>query len=289
MSAVERWEPVRNSWVDMVTPAADLARQIADTDFVPESMRRKPAAVAACILFGAELGIGPMQALAKVDVIKGRPAPRAELARALALAAGHEIWVTESTNTRVTVAGRRRDSENVQQVTWTLDDVRKAGIASPMYTKYPRQMLLARASAELVRLMCPDVLGGIGRFAEEMDDTDVEPAAAIETVAATSKRKRAALRPVAEIATPEQPPLPDEEPAAVETVTDAQLRKMMAQFGELGITDRDERLAVVEAVIGHSVGSSKELTKGEASTVVDYLDSLIAERADRPPLPDGVS
>ena len=76
-----------------------------------------------------------------------------------------------ATNTKVTVSGRRRGSQNVQTVTWTMDDAKKAGIAgNPNYAKYPRQMLLARASAELVRAMCPDVLGGITSFAEEAAD-----------------------------------------------------------------------------------------------------------------------
>ena len=50
-----------------------------------------------------------------------------------------------------------------------MDDVKRAQIGSQMYTKYPRQMLLARASAELIRAMCPDVLGGIASFAEEVE------------------------------------------------------------------------------------------------------------------------
>jgi hypothetical protein len=53
-----------------------------------------------------------------------------------------------------------------------MDDAKKAGIAgNPSYAKYPRQMLLARASAELVRQMCPEVLGGITVFAEEAEAT----------------------------------------------------------------------------------------------------------------------
>jgi hypothetical protein len=99
-----------NRWIELMQPAAELAAQIANTDFVPEAYRRNPAAIAACILFGAEIGLPPMQSLSKIDIVKGRPAPRAEIARAKALAAGHEFWVDESTNTRVTVGGKRRES-----------------------------------------------------------------------------------------------------------------------------------------------------------------------------------
>ena len=175
--------------------------------------------VAACILYGDEIGIGPMMALAKVDIVKGRPAPKAELARALALAAGHQIEVRESTNTRVTVAGRRSGSEFWQTVTWTMDDVKKAGIVNQAYAKYPRQMLLARASAELVRAMCPDVLGGITRFSEEYDDTDPDtgPAAGHgdrHGRAGWPETSACAAAPVAELAPPPLPGEDDEEPVA---------------------------------------------------------------------------
>lgn len=283
MSIVEYAPPTAiesgNRWVDLVAPAAQLAAQIANTDFVPAEMRNKPAAVTACILYGAEIGIGPMQSLAKVDIVKGRPAPRAELARALALAAGHEVRVEESTNTKVTVAGRRSGSDFWQRVTWTMDDVKKAGIVNQAYSKYPRQMLLARASAELVRAMCPDVLGGIGQFAEELDGgeqpTTVEPTVAV--VASAGKRQRRPLQ----VALPpaELPPLPtDEAVDDREAITDPQKRKLMACFNDLGVTERDVRLTMTSAEVGRPVASANELTKDEAAKVIDMLERAISER-----------
>lgn len=276
-TAPEPAEP--NHWIDLVAPAADLAKMIAATEFVPAEMRNKPATVAACILYGAEIGIGPMQALAKVDMVKGRPAPRAELARALALGAGHQVWVDESTNTRVTVTGKRRNSEHVMSVTWTMDDAKRAGLAGGNYAKYPRQMLLARASAELVRQMCPDVLGGITMFAEEADDpANNEPAAtpAAEPVKATTRR-RATSTPGEPAALPAAtlPPLPGEEPDTTDGLaTPAQIQKMIVVFNKLSITQRDDRISVVVSIIGRPVGSSKECTVDEASQVIDALERV---------------
>jgi len=260
----------RPSWVELMQPAADLAAQIAGTEFVPEAYRRNPAAIAACILFGAEIGIGPMQSLAKIDIVKGRPAPRAELARAKALAAGHELWVEESTNTRVTVSGKRRNSNHVQTVTWTMDDAKKAGIAgNPNYAKYPRQMLLARASAELVRQMCPEVLGGITVFAEEAADIsdDAPTVITVEPAKPTTKRRRA-VEPVPE-------PAEDEAPAA-DSPSAGQTKMAMALFTECGITERDDRLHATSAFIGRTVDSWSDVTRDEASTVIDGLERLKA-------------
>jgi hypothetical protein len=268
-------QPNDTSWVALMRPAADLAVQIADTEFVPSDLRNRPGAIAACILYGSELGLGPMQSLAKIDIVKGRPAPRAELGRALALAAGHELWVEEQTNTRVVMKGHRRNSSHVFTVTWSMDDARKAGIAgNPAYAKYPRQMLLARASAELVRQMCPDVTGGIVMFAEEAADADpadltptMPPVAAVKPPA-TSKRSRAAKTP-APTETPTDEPVEDKP-------TEAQTKMAMAAFADVGIHERDDRIAATSALIDRKVDSWNDLNRNEASTVIDGLERVKA-------------
>ena len=50
--------PVR--WASLMGPSMHLAQAVADTDFVPRSMRGNPGAIAACFLYGDELGIGPL-------------------------------------------------------------------------------------------------------------------------------------------------------------------------------------------------------------------------------------
>jgi len=153
-----------------IAAASDLASRIAATEFVPTSLRNRPEAVVACVLKGAELGIGPMQALATIDVIEGRPAIRAELMRALILRAGHDVWPEEVTNTRATVCGRRVGEERTVKATWTLDDAKQANLAGrPNWQRYPRAMLFARATAELARQLFADVLGGIPAV-EELDE-----------------------------------------------------------------------------------------------------------------------
>jgi hypothetical protein len=197
--------------------AAELAKQVANTEFVPKALRGNPAAIAACILYGDELGIGPLQSLAKISVIEGKPSLSAEAQRALILSAGHDMWVVEANNTKVTVAGKRSNSEHVSTVTWTLDDAKRAGIGGRQnWRTYPRQMLMARATAELARLIFADAVGGL-LATEELEDGDVE--AAEGEVAPTAKRKRRSVAAPQTTGRPsetngaaaELPPLPDED------------------------------------------------------------------------------
>lgn len=298
--------PATGGWVELLAPAAELARQIANTEFVPGALRGNPAKVTACVLFGAELGIGPMQSLAKVDIIDGRPAPKAELARALVLGAGHEMWVENQTNTAVTVAGRRKGSDIIQRITWTMDDAKRAGLDGKQnWRKWPRQMLVARASAELARMSFPDCLGGISAFVEEIDDDQIATPATgpLEATVAPKSTRARRLTPAAATGTlptnPVQPapapandlpPLPDEvefladedEPGedAATPITGPQVQKLAVMFGKLDVTDRDDRLNLCQSLTGRTLTSSKDLTKHEASAIIDRLTQVESGTAE---------
>lgn len=70
---------------------------------------------------------------------------------------------------------------------------------------------------------------------------------------------------------PVQGPQTPEEAETGETVTPPQLKALGAAFTQAGVTDRAERLAYVSGVVGRDVTSSKELTRAEASRVLDAL------------------
>lgn len=189
-------------WALLLGPAEKLANIIAPTEFAPKGMRNKPESIAACILTGLELGLGPMTSLSHINVIEGKPDTDAELMRALILKAGHELWVEESTNTKVTLCGIRRGSSRTGKVTWTMDDAKRAGLdTKDNWRHYPRAMLLARATAELSRAMFADVIAGLSMSSEEA--ADLAPAgqavAAVEAPAAGKRTvgRRTAPAPVA--------------------------------------------------------------------------------------------
>lgn len=271
----------RHRWLVLLSEVGQLAHAIANTDFVPKAMRGNEAAIAASILYGDEVGLPPMQALAKIAVIDGKPSLAAEAQRALILAAGHNIWLEEQTTTKVTIAGKRRDQDQIQRVTWTIDDARRAKLDGKQnWRTYPRAMLVARASAELARGMFADVIGGLAATEELEDVTGPggEPARE-ETPAAppvsSRRRRRAALPVVAPaIPAPPEPPLPDDQagdpPEA--KATDPQLRKMFALFGELGLRDRDTRLAWATEHLGREIDTANDLTDVEASALIDALE-----------------
>lgn len=281
-------QPDRVPRADRLQETAELANQIAGTDFVPQGLRNNPAAITAAILYGDEVGVGPMQSLARIAVINGRPTLAAETQRALILAAGHDLWVEESTVTKCTIAGRRKDSDATSRITWTLDDARRAGLAGkPPWKAYPRQMLLARASAELARAVFPDAIGGLAATEEAEDGPDVDNGAAPAPTPAPKQRQRKRASVSAPATTPEQtpppepelPPLPgeDEPEDQTELISEPQRRRLHAAFREKGIEDRNDRLSYAEGVIGRYVPTSNDLTTTEARILIEHIEAYDLE------------
>ena len=213
--------------------ALQFAEVIASTQFVPPGLRGKPDAILAAIMYGAELGLGPMQALSKIAVIDGRPSLSAEAQRGLIRAAGHRIWTVELTNTRCILAGQRQGDDRSEEVSWTMDDAKRAGLSGKSnWRAYPRQMLLARATADLARLLFSDVLGGFPATEDLLEETGTEasPTATVSSGAEksppTRRRRRAQTPPQAAEAVAPEPvaaaPEPTPQPPEPTTATAAE-------------------------------------------------------------------
>jgi hypothetical protein len=154
-----------------LTPAEvswKTAQRIANTPFVPTAFRGKPESVFAAVLYGEELGLGPMQSLNSIHVIEGKPSMSPELMRGLVARAGHRIDVKESSGDKVTLWGKRADTGSEATVSWSMKDAQLAGLAGRgAWKTYPRAMLLARATSELCRMLFADVVAGLSYTPEE--------------------------------------------------------------------------------------------------------------------------
>src|SRR5258707_8256263 len=171
---------VVDGWLAVASDVIKLANVIAETEFVPAEYRDSPPAVAAAILVGRELGIGPMMSLRHVQLVKGVPTLSAEYKRARVLGAGHDFEIEELNTTRCRVRGRRTGTPKWLEVTFTMDDAKRAGLLAPSrsgkpgaWLTRPRRMLFARAGSELCDFLFADVVNGLPT-AEILADGAVE-------------------------------------------------------------------------------------------------------------------
>ena len=211
-----------DGWAAVLPAVGDLAGKVAQTEFVPDAMRGKPAVVAAAILYGRELGLEPMTSLRSVNIIKGRPALTAEAMRAMVLAAGHDIRFQEMTSARCVIVGRRKGQDDTTTVTFTMDDAKKMGVGGgQQYAKMPRQMLAARATSELCRLIFADVIGGL---ISDVEAEDADPGVTLATVTPmTTARRKSPVKAEAKAPEPIPPTPTDDEPVLDDDVIEAEI------------------------------------------------------------------
>lgn len=136
---------------------------IARTEMVPAAFRGRPEAMMSAMLAGRELGLPPMESLRAIDVIDGRPSLSGELMLRLIREEGHKVRITEMTAKKATVLGIRADDPDEQlEVSFTIEDAERAGLAGKSnWKKYPQMMLTWRAITMLARFLFPDVIGAV--------------------------------------------------------------------------------------------------------------------------------
>jgi hypothetical protein len=161
------------AWVRDAERIESIAMKLANTAFVPATLRGKPVEITAALLAGMELGLPPMAALRSMDVIQGTPALRAHAMRGLVQSKGHGIELVESTPDRCVMRGRRKGADDWQTVTWTIQRAAQLGLTSKdQWKKQPGTMLIARATGELCRLIAADALYAMPYAAEELRAAD---------------------------------------------------------------------------------------------------------------------
>jgi hypothetical protein len=303
-------------FVENFRGVAEISAQLARTRFVPQSLwvfRTRDGAevfdveattvqVTAVILTGQEMGMSPMAALRSVDIIEGTPALRAVALRAVLLSKGHDIWVEEATSTRATVSGQRAGSTRVQSITWTMEDARQRNLAGKRnWRTQPRNMLIARATGDIARLVAADAIAGIPYTVEELEDgvdqanvSGRSTAAPAEPVRRTRRPARAAAAaeqtevvvelPADEPSLDEQPPAaapeqqqqqqsdePDLDDATPDPISPEQSKLLHKLLRDRYGDNREDYLNAASEVIRRPIDSTSELTVAEASLVIDWL------------------
>lgn len=125
----------------------------------------------------------------------------------------------------------------------------------------------------------PSITEGAGApsVADQVAQIDEEQpkagrANATQPIPSTGVKPRTAREAEAEAPAPrtDSSPAPTDDP---ELITDAQKKKMHVLFNKLDMEERDERLAYTVDCVGREMKSSTELTKAEASKLIDELEA----------------
>jgi hypothetical protein len=190
---------IKSSGLDMVASLADVLR-LADTlaqargGFIPDHFKNS-AQVAAVILAGRELGVGPMAALRSFYLVNGKLGMDASFVSGRMLAHGIALeWLRDDDECASVRLSRAGMPPYVS--TFSRQDAERAGLwGSATWRKYPRAMLRARAITAGARAYAADCFAGSVYTPDELrggDDRDEQPA---QRVQQSAERVEAASSP----------------------------------------------------------------------------------------------
>lgn len=251
----------------------EYARALSTSGLLPDAFRDKPANVLLAGEVAQALGMAPIIVINEMSVIGGKPSFSAKFMAALVRRAGHRLRQSYTNGVARVVIVRSDDPDWEHAIEWDEAKARQHGYwGKSHWLKNPELMLKNRALSECVREACPEVLGGISYTPDEVADfAPTHQVEQVPTAKTPTLAEAVASHKATHIQTPTSPSSPVE--AEPDGMTDAQTRKLGALFREKGITERDLQLAWISDHLGRDVASRKELSKADASSVIDALDS----------------
>lgn len=149
--------------MDTLRAQMEAAKRFVDSGLLPAAIKT-PQQALTIMQAGREIGVPPTYALRNIHVIEGKPSCSAELLMALVRRTYGQaaIRVAVTTNELCTVEYREQGWDGISSLTFSLDDAKKAGLATKaMWGKYPRAMLRSRAVSETVRTAFPECIAGL--------------------------------------------------------------------------------------------------------------------------------
>jgi len=243
-----------------VDDVARIARMMAESGYFKDA--RDAAQAGVKIMAGNGWGIQPFDAMTGIHVIQGKPVIGAGLMAAKVKGSGKYDYRVREMTEKVCTVEFFQGSESLGVSSFTIEEAKAAGTQN--LSKFPRNMLFARAISNGVKWFCPDVFSSPVYVPEELGAEVDEQGDVIDV--------QHRVEPTSE---------PTEEPAAEgePVITGKQVQALAIAIGSADFgTDEDGKQqgrAFVSWLAGReeAVGSIKDLTMTEANTVLDRLGS----------------
>lgn len=185
-----------------------FAERMARTSFAPKAFQGKPDEIVAAVMFGAEIGLAPLQALQNISVVNGRPAVWGDAALAVCQAHPAFEWIKETHegdgDSRTAVCEVKRKGMDAHTSRFGVADAKRASLwGKDTYKSYPDRMLQMRARGFALRNTFADALKGMVTREEAEDyepvraeQIDQPTPAPRQSVTAAAREKLRAKAPV---------------------------------------------------------------------------------------------
>lgn len=192
-----------------ITEAKQFAEEYSKSILVPKEYQGKPANCLVAMMWGFELGLGPLTALKSISVINGRPAVWGDALLGICMQHPQYLSITETSEgdgenyTAICNVERlRKDGETATtEVKFSVADAKRAGLLGKggPWSQYPQRMMRYRARGFALRDAFPDALAGVitAEEAKDMPAIKTVQPADVTIDRGGSARAEAALKRIA--------------------------------------------------------------------------------------------
>jgi hypothetical protein len=261
-----------------------VAKTIFDSGVCPREITSEKAAFAV-MLAGAELGLGPMQSLRCIQIVKGKLSFTAEFTVAQCVADPRCRYFTlvETTDKAAIYETQREGAAQPTRLSYNIQQAQRAGLLSNnTWKNHPEAMLRARCAMALARAVYPDLTNGV-RLPDEVEEIEreVAPVAQLPPPARPEKPVESPVqeKPASQ-GTTEQPPVSgDSDPALGSFFLRLQEVDLPGESVAVWLKHREELDAAGAAVVAAAWKALCEHTGkvGKMARAEVWLNKAIAE------------
>lgn len=144
--------------------ALELAKELAKSNLVPNSLRGKPHDIAVVLQTGKEIGLPPATSLRSIDIISGTPAIKPQAMLALIRQRFPNAFIKfdeKDGEVTCTMARDRSRMDEAYSSTWNTAKAKRMNLMRNEYLKQLNTMLRWRALGECCRIVFPDISAGL--------------------------------------------------------------------------------------------------------------------------------
>lgn len=201
---------LQNSLIDSAIDEIDSASKEIDSTIslvkklmqTPHYARLGEVGIYAIVAKARSLGMSILEALnGSLFFVGGKVEMTSAAMNAIIRSKGHSITKDDASSlTCCILRGKRCDTGDTWTASFSIDDAKRAGLFGPVWTKYPDDMLFARALSRLARQLFPDVIKGCYVQGEiDIKSTDFHHSADPEPAADDPDSEYITPRQIAEI------------------------------------------------------------------------------------------
>lgn len=145
------------------------AKVLVESQFLPKAIDTWQKATAV-MMYGKELGIGPMEACQSIDVIQGKPTQKPQSMKAMVhRKLPSAIFRPIKMTAEECIYEAARPGDPVVKISFHIKDAERLGLTTKdNWKKQPEVMLNWRCVGKVARMVFPDCLSGVSYSPEEL-------------------------------------------------------------------------------------------------------------------------